>query len=153
MHEQTLAAAIAAGWTDCFVQDGKVWGYAIACDVMPQVFEEGRRKGEGLLQFECHVCVIRILSPVDLERSNNRALFSGADFVPYITTPLPFQRSNPIFRVVNADELPALIFQTLWRSGRQTRARIQAGQVDWIDAGFIVRYCFGSEIELEIFLP
>jgi hypothetical protein len=151
MHEQTLAAAIAAGWTDCFVQDGKVWGYANICDVMPQVFEEERKKGEGLLQFNCHVCVIRVLSSVDLERSNNRALFSGACFVPYITTPLPFQRSNPIFRVVNAEEPLALIFQALWRSGRYTCARIQAGQVDWIDTSFTVRYCFGSEIELELF--
>jgi hypothetical protein len=38
--DQTIAKAIAAGWIDCFVQDGKVWGYATVSDVIPQVFPE-----------------------------------------------------------------------------------------------------------------
>jgi hypothetical protein len=38
--DQTIAKAIAAGWIDCFVQDGKVWGYATPVDVIPQVFPD-----------------------------------------------------------------------------------------------------------------
>lgn len=41
---ERLIAAQEAGWTDCFIQNGEVWGYANPGDVMPWVFPEEKQK-------------------------------------------------------------------------------------------------------------
>jgi hypothetical protein len=144
MHEQTLAAAIAAGWTDCFVQDGKVWGYANICDVMPQVFSgrEAEREPEplALIQFGDWEFLSRV------ERAPVHAVFTQPSFYreqpgsPYCIGETHFHRESLFVEPINIGRNLALVFSKLYCSGYRVKARIRAQTGEcWVDAHLTVR--------------
>jgi hypothetical protein len=157
MHEQTLAAAIAAGWTDCFVQDGKVWGYANICDVMPQVFSgrEAEREPEplALIQFDDWEFLSRVRrSPVHAAFAQP-SFYGGPSCSPYCIGETHFHRESLFVEPINIGHNLALVFSKLYSSGYRVKARIRAqtGQC-WVEAHLTVRSFLAlSCLTLEIY--
>jgi hypothetical protein len=144
MHEQTLAAAIAAGWTDCFVQDDKVWGYAIACDVIPQVFSRREPEPEplALIQFDDWEFLSRVRrAPDPVHAVFNRPLFYGRPSCsPCFIGETHFHRESLFFEPINIGRNLALVFSRLYCSGYRVKARIRAQTGEcWVDAYLTVR--------------
>jgi hypothetical protein len=157
--DQTIAKAIAAGWIDCFVREGKVWGYATPVDIIPQVFPNV----EKFVTFQEVDSMISPGSPSliygDRTREETRAILEFRDWQcrgvlqirPIRLTPI-YEEYNILFGIQNEcriDFIPEILsydfeneIQRLYDTYESTRGRIKIyfpQEEEWNIISFTVR--------------